>query len=127
MLADLPLPNVPGAGTNNNFVAPQINPINQDLGAVRIDYVLTDATRIFGRYTRQQGNQTSTVPAFGMLIYPESAAQVGNQNSAVANVTHVLKPNLIVEGRFGWTYNNWQQNALDANQDYISELRDPKS
>jgi hypothetical protein len=117
MLADLPLPNVPGAGTNNNFVAPQINPINQDLGTIRIDYVLTDATRIFGRYTRQQGNQTSNVPAFGLLIYPGSAAQVGNQNSAVANVTHVLNQNFIIEGRFGWTYNNWQQNALDAGQD----------
>ena len=46
MLADLPLPNVPGAGTNDNFMAPRINPINQDLGAVRIDYVLSDATRI---------------------------------------------------------------------------------
>ncbi len=116
LLADLPLPNVPGAGTNNNFVAPQINPINQDLGTIRIDYSLSDATRIFGRYTRQQGNQTSNVPAFGKLIYPESGVQLGNQNSAVANITHVLKPNFIIEGRFGWTYNNWQQNALDGNQ-----------
>ena len=116
LLAALPLPNVPGAGPNNNFTAPQINPINQDLGAIRIDYVLTDATRMFGRYTRQQGNQSSTVPAFGELIYPESALQVGNQNSAVANVTHVLNTNFIVEGRFGWTYNNWQQNAPDASK-----------
>jgi Carboxypeptidase regulatory-like domain len=114
LLAALPLPNVPGAGTNNNFVAPQINPINQDLGAVRIDYVLSDATRIFGRYTRQQGIQSSNVPAFGELIYPESAGQVGKQNSAVADVTHVINTNLIVEGRFGWSYNLWQQNAFDA-------------
>jgi hypothetical protein len=124
LLANLPLPNVPGAGANNNFTAPQINPINQDLGTVRIDYVLTDATRIFGRYTRQQGNQSTDVPAFGQLIYPgtygsgsgASTLDVGNQNSAVANVTHVLNSNFIIEGRFGWTYNNWQSNALDANQ-----------
>jgi Carboxypeptidase regulatory-like domain len=116
MLADLPLPNVPGAGANNNFTAPQINPINQDLGAIRIDYVLSDATRIFGRYTRQQGNQSSEVPAFGILGYPGSNIQNGNQNSAVADVTHVLKPSLVVEGRFGWTYNNWSQNALDASK-----------
>jgi hypothetical protein len=116
LLAALPLPNVPGAGTNNNFVAPQINPINQDLGAVRIDYTLSEATRIFGRYTRQQGNQTSNVPAFGELIYPESGLQNGSQSSAVANVTHVLKPNFIIEGRFGWSYNLWQQNAFDANK-----------
>ena len=116
MLADLPLPNVPGAGANNNFTAPQINPINQDLGGIRIDYVLTDATRIFGRYTRQQGNQSTNVPAFGQMQYPESNVQNGNQNSAVANVTHVINPRLVVEGRFGWSYNIWSQNALDANK-----------
>jgi hypothetical protein len=122
LLADLPLPNVAGAGANNNFTAARINPINQDLGGIRIDYVLSQATRIFGRYTRQQGNVSSEVPAFGKLQYPESAIQNGNQNSAVANVTHVINPNLVVEGRFGWTYNIWSQNALDANkntsQDY---------
>ncbi len=112
LMADLPLPNVPGAGANNNFVAPQINPLNQDLGAVRIDYVLSNVTRIFGRYTRQQGTQSSSVPAFGVLNYPGSAAQVGNQNSAVANVTHFLNRNFIIEGRFGWIYNIWHQDAL---------------
>ena len=117
MLAEMPLPNVPGGGTNNNFTAPQINPINQDVGGIRIDYVLSDATRIFGRYTRQQGNESTNVPAFGELIYPESALQVGKQNSAVANVTHVITPRLIVEGRFGWSYNLWQQNAPDADKD----------
>jgi hypothetical protein len=116
LLAALPLPNVPGAGTNNNFTAPRINPINQDLGGIRIDYVLSDATRIFGRYTRQQGNQSSEVPAFGSLQYPESNVQNGKQNSAVANVTHVINPRLVVEGRFGWTYNLWSQNALDADK-----------
>ncbi len=125
MLADLPLPNVPGAGVDNNFTAPQVNPINQDLGAIRIDYVLTDATRIFGRYTRQQGNQSSEVPAFGILNFPGSAVQAGNQNSAVANVTHVINSNLVAEGRFGWTYNIWQQNALDASKDTSQEFGIP--
>ena len=116
MFAEMPLPNVPGAGANNNFTAPQINPINQDVGGIRIDYVLSDATRIFGRYTRQQGNESTEVPAFGPLQYPESNVSPGNQNSAVANVTHVINPRLVVEGRFGWSYNIWSQNALDADK-----------
>jgi hypothetical protein len=116
MLAEMPLPNVPGAGANNNFTAPEINPINQDLGGIRIDYSLSDATRIFGRYTRQQGFQSTEVPAFGPLEYPETNVSPGNQNSAVANVTHVINPRLVVEGRFGWTYNIWSQNALDASK-----------
>jgi hypothetical protein len=116
ILAEMPLPNVPGAGTNNNFVAPQINPLNQDLGGIRIDYVLSDATRIFGRFTRQEGIETTSVPAFGPLEFPESNNSPGNQNSAVANVTHVINPRLVVEGRFGWTYNIWSQSALDSDK-----------
>ena len=113
MLAKLPLPNVPGAGPNNNFTASQVNPINQDIGAIRIDYDLSNSTRIFGRYTRQNGSQSSTVPAYGVMIFPGSNIQTGNQNSAVLNVTHVFSPNLVLEGRFGWVYNLYSTNALD--------------
>jgi hypothetical protein len=125
LLAALPLPNIPGAGANNNFVAPSISPINVDLGTVRIDYTLSDATRIFGRYTRQQGNQSSEVPAFGELIFPGSGTQTGKQNSAVADVTHVLKPNFIIEGRFGWSYNLWSANSLDQNKNTSQDFGIP--
>ncbi len=113
ILAKLPLPNVPGAGPNNNFVAPQLQPVNQDLGTARIDYTLSEATRIFGRYTRQQANQSALVPAYGQMIFPGSNVQIGNQNSAVANVTHVVTPSFVLEGRFGWSYNIYSSNEID--------------
>ena len=116
LLAALPLPNVPGAGANNNFVASGLNPDNVDLGTVRVDYTLSDATRIFGRFTKQQGNQSSEVPAFGALIFPGSGTQMGSQSSAVADVTHVVNSNFIIEGRFGWTYNLLSIDALDQNK-----------
>ena len=113
MIAGLPLPNL--AGTDNNFVSPQINPINQNLGTVRGDYVLNDSNRFFVRYTRQEGNSTSNVPAFGALIYPGSNVQNGSNNSLAANYTRVVTPNLVVEGRFGWAETLWTQDPLDFN------------
>ncbi len=112
MLAAMPMPTIPGQ-TDNNFLAPQISPLNEDLGTIRSDYILTDATRIFIRYTRQQGASTSNVPAYGSLIFPGSNVANGINNSLAANVTHVFTPSLVFEGRFGWTENDWSQNAPD--------------
>jgi len=111
LLSKLPLPTQPG--TDNNFLASQIAPIDQNLGTIRADYVINDTSRFFARYTRQQGNSTSNVPAYGVLNYPGSNVAEGNNNSLVANYTRVVTPNLVIEGRFGWTLNEWKQDALD--------------
>jgi hypothetical protein len=111
MLSKLPAPNLPG--TDNNFLASQLNPINQDSGTIRADYVINDASRFFTRYTRQQGNSLSSVPAYGSLIFPGSNVAEGNNSSLVANYTRVINPSLVVEGRFGWTKNEWKQDAID--------------
>lgn len=111
MLAKIPMPNQPG--TDNNFLAPQLNPLNQDLGTIRADYVINDSSRLFTRYTRQQGTSTSNVPAFGVMNFPGSNASIGDNNSLVANYTRLMGSNLVLEGRFGWTQNEWSQNALD--------------
>ncbi len=112
MMAAMPQPTIPGL-TDNNFTAPQISPLNQDLGTIRGDYVLSDATRAFVRYTRQQGLGSSNVPAYGELIFPGSYTATGINNSLSANVTHVFSPTLVFEGRFGWTQNIWSQDAID--------------
>ncbi len=101
------------AGTDNNFLAAQINPINQNLGTIRADYVINETSRFFARYTRQQGDSVLNVPAFGVLDYPGSNVAEGNNNSLVANYTRVVTPNLVVEGRFGWTLNEGKQDAVD--------------
>jgi hypothetical protein len=111
MLAKLPLPTL--AGTDNNFLAAQTNPIDQNLGTIRADYIINETSRFFARYSRQQGNSVLNVPAFGSLDYPGSNVAEGNNNSLVANYSRVITPNLIVEGRFGWTLNEWKQDAID--------------
>jgi outer membrane receptor protein involved in Fe transport len=111
LLSKLPSPTL--SGTDNNFLAPQANPLNQDLGTIRSDYIMNDASRIFVRYTRQQGAQTSNVPAYGSLIFPGSNVSEGVQNSLTANYTRVVSPSLVFEGRFGWTANEWKSDAID--------------
>ena len=112
LLSKLPSPTQPG--TDNNFLATQINPINQNLGTIRGDYVINETSRFFARYTRQQGNSVLNAPAYGALDYPGSNIAEGNNNSLVANYTRVVTPNLVVEGRFGWTLNEWKQDAVDG-------------
>ena len=114
MLAVMPLPNAGPAGqTFNNFLAPAISPTNEDVGTIRADYTVNSTTQAFVRYTRQQGTQSSVVPLFGVLVAPGSLVATGNQNSAVGNITHAFSQNLVVEGRFGWTLNEWKTDAPD--------------
>lgn len=111
LLAKLPLPTQ--AGQDANFFATQINPIDQNLGTIRADYVINDNSRFFSRYTRQQGNSFLNVPSYGALQYPGSNVAEGNNNSLVANYTRAVGSNLVFEGRFGWTLNEWKQDAFD--------------
>ena len=110
LLSKMPLPTQPGQ--DNNFLATQTNPIDQNLGTIRADYVINDKSRFFTRYTRQQGNSLLNVPAYGVLNFPGSNVAEGNNNS-VANFTRVVSSNVVIEGRFGWTLNEWKQDAVD--------------
>ena len=120
MLALLPAPNLPG--TDNNLLSTVINPINQDLGTIRGDYAMTDATRMFARYTRQQGTQSSVQPAFGKIVAFGSSVAQGNNSSAVGDITHVFSPSLVFEGRFGWMMTQWNQDAIDQNSDTSAQF-----
>jgi hypothetical protein len=114
IMAKMPLPNFGAPGqTDNNFIAPALSPLTQNLGTIRSDYTFSNSTQAFVRYTRQEGSQSSVVPQFGVLVFPGSGLQAGDQNSAVGNITHVFSQNLIVEGRFGWTLNEWKSDSPD--------------
>jgi len=73
----------------------------------RIDYNMSDKTRIFGRYTYLRSKYEAP-PIFGRVLGGAGfgpQAQVGGtrtQNLS-ATVTHVLRPNLVAEVRFGFS------------------------
>jgi hypothetical protein len=49
-----PLPNVPGAGVNNNFISNGVLDSHIDQFDIRVDHNLTAADNIFGRYSFQE-------------------------------------------------------------------------
>jgi hypothetical protein len=49
-----PLPNVPGAGVNNNFISNGILDSDIDQFDIRVDHTLSTADNIFGRYSFQE-------------------------------------------------------------------------
>ena len=120
MLALLPAANL--AGTDNNLLTSQLNPINQDLGTIRGDYAVTDATRFFVRYTRQEGTQSASQPAYGQIVGFGSSIAQGNNNSAVGDITHVFSPSLVFEGRFGWMMTQWSQDAIDQSSNSSAQF-----
>ena len=99
--------------------------MNQDLGTIRADYNLNENNRFFARYTRQQGNSLTTVPAFGRAIYTGSQVEEGNQNSLSADYTKVIRANLLFEMRFGWTMIEWFRNAVDGDSQPSAEAGIP--
>ena len=123
LLGLLPAPTQ--AGTDNNFIAPQTIQVNQDLGTIRADYNLNENNRFFARFTRQQGNSLTTVPAFGRAIFTGSQVEEGNQNSLSADYTKVIRTNLLFEMRFGWTMIEWFRNAVDGDSKPSAEAGIP--
>jgi len=123
LINSLPQPNLPG--TDNNFITPQINPINQDIGTIRADYAINDASRVFVRYTRRNAGQSSNAPAYGKIGSFGSSISEGNNNSAVADYSRVITPSLVVEGRFGWMLNEWKQDAVDQSSNTSAEFGIP--
>jgi len=112
LLAMVPLPNN-GTGPDLNFLAPNTQPINQDLGTIRADYVVNDANRLFVRFTRSGQDQTSSVPAYGAAVWPNGFVAAGTNNSLSFDYNRVIRPNLLFEGRFGWLQREWKQDAID--------------
>ena len=75
----MPVPNFGAAGqTDNNFIAPAISPITQDVGTIRADYTVNSTTQAFVRFTRQQAARVRWFPDFGVLVFPGSSIAVGN-------------------------------------------------
>src|SRR5580704_13334260 len=115
MLAFYPLPNIPGAGLKNNYLAIDADQTNKDLFLTRIDFVENSKSTWFGRYNFQ--NENNVTPA---LYKNGTLLAVGVQQGMISNV-RVLKPTLVNEFRFGYSgfYNNFGnelQNQFNGNQ-----------
>ena len=116
-----PLPNIPGAGLQNNRVDTLARVLDDNGGNIRIDHRFGDKDSIFGRYSFEQFNLFDTRGQGGCCIpTPASAASrfdlgpfiSGGQNTVLAasglalNETHIFSPVLVNEFIAGYSRTN---------------------
>ena len=102
VIGALPSPNV--AGFSNNYASFPGATLTDDKGDGRIDYIKSDKTTLFGRYSEHQGNivDATTIPG--------DAGDGGNgtihayNRQIAAGVTHAFKPNQTLDARIGFTW-----------------------
>ncbi|MBM3739632.1 MAG: TonB-dependent receptor [Acidobacteria bacterium] len=120
ILALYPLPNRVGT---QNLVSSPGNPIDSNLGAVRIDHRFSDKDTAFGRYFRSTSTEVNpfgviagaanlgtTVPGFG-ITFPNTGQNVS------LNWTRVLSPTMVMESRAGllrFYTARWQNGDVDG-------------
>lgn len=106
VLAELPAPNRAGAGAigiTNNFGGFDLNRLDEDKGAVKVDHKFTDQLTTFFRYTHRKQN----IFAPGLITGFSGGNNLGfldtfNQQG-IAGVTWARRSNEVWEGRFAVT------------------------
>src|SRR5713226_1569281 len=88
------------AGIQNNAVNTAATPFNSHQYDIKVDYNITEKDRLYARYSHAyQSNPTTN--SFALFGIGYSQAPITND---VVNWTHVFKPSLLNEFRFGTNY-----------------------
>lgn len=108
LLAQLPRPNVAGAGTVQNFIESGSEKFDDDDFDLRVDGYASEQLNLFGRYTFVDFRQHA-LSAFGAVVggpglSPDGFAGLSlSRNQSVAvGVNRVLTPKLLADFRFGF-------------------------
>jgi outer membrane receptor protein involved in Fe transport len=108
LLKLLPGPNVSGAGISQNFIASGTDQFNHDDFNIRVDHNASERLDLFGRYSFADFRHHA-VGAFGTvaggpaLSFDGFAGQSRDRNQSIAaGVDYVLRPDLLVDFRFGF-------------------------
>ncbi len=104
LLQYYPLPNQPG--TVNNFNGTVPTNINQDQTLDRVDHNIGDKVRLFGRYNWQK-----LTYVLGQVVPTSNSYSPTTTSNGAFGYTHIIKPNLINDFRFG--YNKLSTNLLN--------------
>ena len=109
ILPYIPASNVGGLTNNFNTNVPFLYDGNTYDG--RVDHVLSDATRIFGKMNYSLYNITQKA-ALGDVIGEGTLAK-DYTITAIANLTHTFSPSLLAEARIGYNRYRTNVNGLD--------------
>jgi hypothetical protein len=114
-VALMPLANnspIPGTGTGGNFVVQQPNHQHTNVWSVRVDQVINDKQRIFGRFTHNNGLNI-TAP-----FYPSLGTSTGNQLrggfGGELHYDYALSPTLVMELHVGGNYSPFSTGSFLA-------------
>ena len=102
-----PLPNVPGAGLGNNYLALLHSSTNKDQFTQRIDFVESEKSSWFGRFSWQdEGSVTDGSRLTGAGGLSPGLVSTGVKQAMISN-SRIFSPNLVNEFHFGYSgYNN---------------------
>lgn len=131
ILKFLPQPNLnPANAADPNYAVSGVQRFDSNKWDTRIDYYLSDALRLFGRYS-YAGFDINSPPAFGVYGGPqfggfgfEGKSDVLNQNLAVG-ANYNLGPSLLTEFRFGFNRYRVNVNSLDSGQNLADQVGIP--
>jgi len=112
-----PLPNVtPTAPNSWNFILSTTRKANMLQIRPRVDYSITDNTKLYVTYNRQRDDAISSLDTLWTgnaqswvsptVPYPSPLANKSVSDSVTANLTHVFSPTLTNEVLFTYTYLN---------------------
>jgi Carboxypeptidase regulatory-like domain len=104
-----PLPNAnPNANGCCNYLKDEVFPQNSYQWLTRVDYSISDNTKLFVRYNLQQETQQFPVTLWWRnaqsVPYPTPVLGKNSSQSTSASLTHVFSPTLSNEAVFSFTY-----------------------
>ena len=104
-----PAPNVdPNITGGYNYTQSEIYNQNNTQWATRVDYNISDNTKLFVRYNMQRETQEFPVGLWwkqtDQVPYPTSVEGKNSSDSISASLTHVFSPSMTNEFVFGYTY-----------------------
>jgi hypothetical protein len=105
----IPMPNAdPNANGGFNYVSQQVFDQNSLQWLSRVDYSISDNTKLFVRYNLQAETQKFPVGLWwrngNQVPYPTPILGKNRSHSMSASLTHVFNPTLTNEFVFGYTY-----------------------
>jgi hypothetical protein len=129
ILALIPMPNVPGAGTTNNYQETLGLRVNSSQFDVKVDHSLLTSDHFSYRYSYQH---VSTVqdPAFGLAGGPGGSSGfqgtgIDTTYNTAGQYTHVFSPKLFAEGRLGVSHYSNTARPSDYSSDASAQLGIP--
>jgi len=132
LLNQFPLPNAnPGTTGGFNYVDNLLIDQNGWQGLARVDFNISDNTKMFLRYNRQRETQPFAIGLWWRIggertvPYPTQITAPNQSDSVSASLTHVFSPTLTNETIFAVTYINFPNQFVDRTKISRSALGYP--